>query len=737
MLTALLTSGPTSRRLTAALVVIAVIAVTALSLMTVAGPGAGAQDQPSVGTEIIEPVTGQPSLSFTDDGRPVIVYSNFDPAVPRVWLLVCSHLTCAGPPASNIAMPVTATSGVGTVIGTTAVVASQANNDPPIISRCDAATCLDGLIVSNLGGLTSNDASIVALERIDESVLILLTGSSEGTATSWLVECDLSTCEAPTVILDGIATSLSVGAGGAILVALTDIDATLDLFSCDVSRAEPDAALTCASPERVDDLAFSEIARGEVAPGRSALATIGNDGLPIVGVLATDQTITIAHCVTPACGTDADAAALRGAGATALAGVEVSSTTGPALQLLDLSTTANGTPVVSFVTADETAHVLTVPGCALAGCEGLRSTATVAAGLPAATIDIALGPAGGVHIVSDALLARLDNGDPDTAQMGIDYLHLCLACQCTIGTCAPQTIGDVCDSLDAGARASIEADVAEGRLHLVDVTLGGIETLGPDVILGSPFDDDLTAGPGDIVCAGSGNDLITFAASPGASAGVTIGVTMSGGSGDDVLKGSPGTDVIDGGPGADVIVGGDGNDSITDPSGNGRIWGGPGNDAIRAGGDPTSTYRIRGGPGDDVITAGPADDDLGGSAGNDLIFANGGADTVRGGTGDDRVVAGTGNDVLVAGNGGRDVVDGGAGDDQLITGGPRPDTVTGGPGDDEVKGNGGSDTLDGGPGNDLVLGGPQPDRLAGGAGTDECRGGTEVDSFDSCETAIQ
>ena len=181
-----------------------------------------------------------------------------------------------------------------------------------------------------------------------------------------------------------------------------------------------------------------------------------------------------------------------------------------------------------------------------------------------------------------------------------------------------------------------------------------------------------------------------------------VGVTISGGAGNDTLTGGENT--------GDTLAGGDGNDTIT---------GGAGDDSLSgdAGAD-----NVQGGAGDDTIVSGFLDgqpDVFGGGAGTDLVDYSGAGDAVNvslDGVANDGV-AGDGDNVGV------DVED--------ITGTAKADTLTGsaaaneldgGDGNDTLTGLAGADGLTGGRGSDTLDAGPGIDALAGGAGADRLRG---------------
>jgi Ca2+-binding RTX toxin-like protein len=143
----------------------------------------------------------------------------------------------------------------------------------------------------------------------------------------------------------------------------------------------------------------------------------------------------------------------------------------------------------------------------------------------------------------------------------------------------------------------------------------------------------------------------------------TLGLSFSGGAGDDVLDGGPGADVLSGLAGNDILNGGAGNDVLD---------GGAGNDSISGGaGDNT----LRGGDGDDVIA--------GSYTGSNLIEGGAGKDILRSNFASDRLYGGEGNDELVLADSGilsypgnTIVLSGDAGDDVIrIRSAPVPATV--------------------------------------------------------------
>lgn len=125
---------------------------------------------------------------------------------------------------------------------------------------------------------------------------------------------------------------------------------------------------------------------------------------------------------------------------------------------------------------------------------------------------------------------------------------------------------------------------------------------------------------------------------------------------------------------------------------------------------------VTGGAAADVIVAGAGDDDVTGGSGGDRVFGGDGQDYLDGQGGDDLVDGGDGQDT-VYGLGGRDTLSGGAGDD-YVEGGVSADVVHGGVGDDTVSGGTGEDRLLGGAGEDVLYAGRGGDEVHGGDGSD-------------------
>lgn len=135
-------------------------------------------------------------------------------------------------------------------------------------------------------------------------------------------------------------------------------------------------------------------------------------------------------------------------------------------------------------------------------------------------------------------------------------------------------------------------------------------TAGPDLLSGSPINDDVIYGRG-------GNDTIT---------------------------GDFGNDYLDGNAGNDEVYGDGGSDSLYGGAGEDTLGGGAGDDFLRGGEDS------------DTLRGGADEDSLEGALGNDFLEGDGGNDTLRGGPGND----------YHNGNLGVDSMEGGPGNDTLI-----------------------------------------------------------------------
>jgi Ca2+-binding RTX toxin-like protein len=270
--------------------------------------------------------------------------------------------------------------------------------------------------------------------------------------------------------------------------------------------------------------------------------------------------------------------------------------------------------------------------------------------------------------------------------------------------------------------------------------------------------------------AGRGGDDVLSAAGERMDEPWNIGLTMLGGTGDDVLTSGESDDVIRGQRGIDtfeaswsdefvwvvpgtkpppapgfpplsrVAVGGDiGEDQImglerfVTGRGDNRFFGtdraetfisGGGTDEIwpRGGNDV-----VFGGPGNDTVSFGDAPRGILLSLRNGLAHGDGvdqiaGVESIEGSIFADSII-GDGADNVFLLLGGADIGRGGWG----------ADAIDGGDGSDLIKGGRGADDVYGNRGADAVAGGPGPDTVAGGGGQfDRCRIDPS-DSVNSCE----
>ncbi|WP_188113325.1 calcium-binding protein [Nocardioides humilatus] len=374
--------------------------------------------------------------------------------------------------------------------------------------------------------------------------------------------------------------------------------------------------------------------------------------------------------------------------------------------------------------------------------------------------------------------AAKDNGDRYDGGSGADtasYLARTAAVKLSIGN----------SNADDGSGA--EGD----RLLAFEGATGGS---GADTITGSSGADELDGGPGndtitdgggaDDVHGRDGNDLLVQGSSSDAGdrldggAGTdevrynarttAVTITLSsgaddGGAGEDDqvvgvenARGGSVGDTITGTEGANVLYGGDGNNVIRGSSGDDTIYGGTGNDWIE---DGRGADKVEAAKGDDLIfqpgAIDPGDVLNGGSGAEDwLIYdqrdtevtiklsgtasTNGapgeadktsGFENAIGGAGDDSI-SGTGSRNHVLGNGGDDEILGLGGEDSLYGddgglvffgtdhGTDGDDNIYGGDGEGWLWGGGGDDFLVGGGASDVINAGDGDDRLSGSGGSD-------------------
>ncbi|MCC0049839.1 MAG: cadherin domain-containing protein, partial [Rhodobiaceae bacterium] len=338
--------------------------------------------------------------------------------------------------------------------------------------------------------------------------------------------------------------------------------------------------------------------------------------------------------------------------------------------------------------------------------------------------------------------------------------------------------GSGSDTADYSASTAININLTTGLATGGDATgdnLASIENIiatdFDDVIVGDGSDnafyggagnDSLTGGAGaDHLDGGTGTDtayytssasavtvdLGTGTGSGGDAAGDTLtgvenvtgsslGDTLIGDAGDNILDGGAGDDRLEGGAGADQLIGGAGQDSadytqsasaVTINLATSTATGGD------ADGDTFSSIeRVGGSAFDDSLTGDSQANTLEGNAGNDILDGGAGDDTLLGGADDDILIGGAGSDTLTGGTGsdtadysgstlgvsvnlGAGTASGGDADGDILS---EIENLTGTDQADTLIGNSGQNVLDGGAGDDTLEGGAGADTLIGGAGTD-------------------
>jgi Ca2+-binding RTX toxin-like protein len=163
------------------------------------------------------------------------------------------------------------------------------------------------------------------------------------------------------------------------------------------------------------------------------------------------------------------------------------------------------------------------------------------------------------------------------------------------------------------------------------------DNTGRDTLTGGPGDDHVYANEcmPDPNCQEATN--------------ISLGTTMSGGPGTDVMLGAHGRDVIRGERGKDTAAGYLGRDLLRGGGGDDALDGGGGND--RAYGK-AGTDRVSGGGGRDLLRGGKGYDTVTGGAGNDRLYGSAGEDRLSGGPGNDRIFArGSQRDRVICGKG--------------------------------------------------------------------------------------
>ena len=298
-------------------------------------------------------------------------------------------------------------------------------------------------------------------------------------------------------------------------------------------------------------------------------------------------------------------------------------------------------------------------------------------------------------------------------------------------------------------------DDADGKTLAITVAAAGsvnLGTLSSTAASGAAVNDSLAT----LNASGVGGVFTALVTNLGDNAQVTLGdggsvLNTAGSSGNQItITGGTGLDVITSGSNADTINVGDGGSTINDLGGNNSITAAEGFDQVTSGdGDDTinvgnggsvinaggGTNQVTAGTGADVVTAGSGNDIIDVGNGGSTITDQGGNNQITAGTGADTVTTGTGNDTITVGDGGSTITD--LGGTNTITAAEGFDQVTTGDGDDSIDvGNGGSlistgggtnfvtagsgaDTVLLGNGiNTVVTTGAGDDRVVAGSGTD-------------------
>ena len=229
-----------------------------------------------------------------------------------------------------------------------------------------------------------------------------------------------------------------------------------------------------------------------------------------------------------------------------------------------------------------------------------------------------------------------------------------------------------------------------------------------------------------------------------ADGGVTFtdtGVTelsVTGGSGDDIITGSAGDDHLYGGAGNDHIYGLAGNDFIAGGAGADTLDGGTGTDMVDysassagvtvnlanagaqsggdAAGDILSNFEnLTGSAYADMLTGDANANVISGGAGNDTIAGGAGADTLDGGTGTDTVDYSASSAAVTVNLANAGAQSGGDAAGDILS---NFENVTGSAYNDTLTGDANANAISGGAGNDTIAGGAGADALDGGTGTD-------------------
>jgi Ca2+-binding RTX toxin-like protein len=193
---------------------------------------------------------------------------------------------------------------------------------------------------------------------------------------------------------------------------------------------------------------------------------------------------------------------------------------------------------------------------------------------------------------------------------------------------------DGSDSLVGGEDADRLAGGAGG-----DALAGGA---GNDTVDGGSDRDELLGEDGrDQLAGGDGMDAVNGGGGPDVAAGGGDDDRLAGGpgTGADRLVGGTGRDRMIGGGGPDAAIGGEDGDELVGGAGRDRLVGGDGADEATGG---LARDVAAGGPGADRLAGGASDDNLKGEGGRDLLLGENGSDMLAGGPGLDTCHQGNG-----------------------------------------------------------------------------------------------
>ena len=241
-------------------------------------------------------------------------------------------------------------------------------------------------------------------------------------------------------------------------------------------------------------------------------------------------------------------------------------------------------------------------------------------------LDVCAGDEGAVSDIIDRLVDDAngiggDQFDAGAYEVRTGFGYLCGGLNATIvGTQAGETITGTNGN---DVIAAIGGDDTVNALLGNDTVCGGN---GADTLNGQGGDDIVNGGNGvDNMLGQSGSDELRTDA--GGNRGTTSIVQ---GGGPDLVIGSPDDDELDGGFGQDEIRGGDGDDILNGGNAGDDLFGGDGADILNGNSGNDDLF---GGDQNDELNGGPDNDDLFGESGNDALNGQSGTDLCDGGSG--------------------------------------------------------------------------------------------------------